>query len=81
LIRDLITSLSTKAELLPYSELYNHLFTHEFLHMSSLQSTPTAAPLLPASSQPLFALVAQHDFSDFNGNVFSHNQGRERHGG
>lgn len=49
--------------------------------MSSLQSIPTAAPLLPTSSQPLFALVAQHDFSDFNGNVFSHNQGRERYGG
>jgi hypothetical protein len=49
--------------------------------MSSLQSTPTTAPLLLTPSQPLFALVAQHDFSGFNGSVSSHNQGRETHGG
>lgn len=42
--RDLVTSLSTKAEPLPYFELHGHLSTHEFLHRSSFQSIPTAAP-------------------------------------
>jgi len=49
---DLVTNMSTKVEPLPYSELHNHLSTHEFLHRSSLQSIPTAAPLLPTPTQP-----------------------------
>jgi len=40
---DLITSLLTKTKPFPYSELHSHLFTHEFLHMNSLQSIPTIA--------------------------------------
>jgi len=79
--RDLVTSLLTKAEPLPYSELHSHLFTHEVLRMNSLQSIPTVVLLLPTPMQPLSAFAAQHDFSFFNGSGSSHNQGRGRCGG
>jgi hypothetical protein len=42
LIRDLITNLSTKGELLPYFELYSHLFTHEFSSIHSYYCTVIA---------------------------------------
>jgi hypothetical protein len=34
--KDLVTSLVTKANPLSYIDLHNHLFTHEFMHKSSL---------------------------------------------
>jgi len=43
--RDLVTSLSTKADPLSYSELHSHLSTHEFIHRSSVSSSLTTAPL------------------------------------
>jgi hypothetical protein len=78
--RDLVTSLLTKAEPLPYSELHSHLFTHEVLHMNSLQSIPTAILLLPTPMQPLSAFAAQSGFSIFNGSGSSHNRGRGSYG-
>jgi hypothetical protein len=61
--KELVTSLFTKAKPLSYANLYNHLLTHEFLHKSS---AAIHAPLLPISSTPPFALVAQcQTFSNF----------------
>jgi hypothetical protein len=60
--RDLVTSLSTKSDPLPYSELHSHLSTHEFLHRSSLHPLPMAAPLLPTPVQSPSAFAAQHFF-------------------
>jgi len=51
--KDLVTSLSTRAEPLSYSDLHSYLLTHEYLNKSSLQSTlgsPMTAPLLPTPS-------------------------------
>ena len=70
---DLVTSLLTKAEPLPYSELYSHLFTHEVLHMNSLQFISTVVLLLPTPMQPFSAFAAQRGFSIFNGSGSSHN--------
>ena len=55
---DLVNSLSTKSDPLPYSELHSHLSTHEFLHRSSLHPLPMAAPLLrtPVQSPSAFAV-------------------------
>jgi hypothetical protein len=48
--KDLVTSLVTKAEPLSYANLHSHLFTHEFLHKSSLPSLAANPPLLPTPS-------------------------------
>ena len=44
--KDLVTSLSTKVDLISYINLHNNLLTHEFLHKTSLQPVVTS-PLLP----------------------------------
>jgi hypothetical protein len=48
--KDLVTSLSTKADPISYTDLHSHLLTHEFLHKASLHPAVTA-PLLPTPSQ------------------------------
>jgi hypothetical protein len=48
--KDLVTSLITRADPLPYADLLSHLLTHEFVHKTShLSMGPAAshAPLLP----------------------------------
>jgi hypothetical protein len=55
---DLITSLSTKVDPLPYSKLHSHLSTHKFLHRNSFPFSHTAAPLLPTPTQPPSAFAA-----------------------
>jgi len=45
--KDLVTSLKTKAEPLLYVDLYNHLFTHEFLHKSSFHFVDANPSLQP----------------------------------
>ena len=53
--KDLVTSLITKAELLSYANLHNHLLTHEFMHKNSFHSMvvgSSSSPLLSSSSQP-----------------------------
>jgi len=49
--RDQVTTLSTRAEPVSYTDLHSLLLTHEFLHKASLQPV-VAAPLLPTPSQP-----------------------------
>jgi hypothetical protein len=48
--KDLVTSLVTKADPLSYIDLHNHLFTHEFMHKSSLLAMIVNPPLLPTPS-------------------------------
>ena len=48
--KDLVTSLVTKAKLLSYVDLHNHLLTYEFLHKSSLPDMAANSPLLPTPS-------------------------------
>jgi hypothetical protein len=50
--KDLVTNLVTKAEPLSYTDLYNHLFTYEFLHNTSLQSMNVNSHLLPQPPLP-----------------------------
>ena len=53
--KDLVTSLITKAELLSYVDLHNHLLTHEFLHKNSFHSMAvgsSSSSLLSSSSLP-----------------------------
>jgi len=50
--KDLVMSLITKAELLFYADLHNHLLTHEFLHKNSFHSMAAAPSLLFSSSLP-----------------------------
>ena len=56
---DLVTSLSTKADPLLYSELHGHLSTLEFIHRSWLPSSLPAAPLrsLPQSMLPIVVFI------------------------
>jgi hypothetical protein len=57
--KDLVTNLVTKAELLSYADLNNHLLTHEFLHKTTLQSMDGSLPLLsqpPLLTMPLLIL-------------------------
>jgi len=54
--KDLVTSLTTKADLLSYADLHSHLLMHEFLHKSS---AAIHAPLLPTPSTPSSTLVVQ----------------------
>jgi len=41
--KDLVTRLVTKAEPLPYANLYSHLLMHEFIHKSSHPSMGSTA--------------------------------------
>jgi len=76
--RDLVTSLSTKADPLSYSELHSHLSTHEFIHRSSVSSSLTTAPMLPTPAQPLSIYAAQRGFSGPNNGGFMAHRGRGR---
>ena len=61
--KDLVTSLVTKAEPLPYADLRSHLLTHEFIHKSSHFSMGSAAihaPLLPTLNIPHSTLISHH---------------------
>jgi len=73
---DLVTSLSTKANPLSYSELHSHLSTHEFIHRSSLPSSLPTAPLLPTPAQPPLVYVAQCGFSGSNSSGFTTRRGK-----
>ncbi|XP_073261962.1 uncharacterized protein [Populus alba] len=48
--KDLVTSLSTKAEPISYTDLHSHLLTHEFINKINIHPVVTA-PLLPTPSQ------------------------------
>jgi hypothetical protein len=59
--KDLVTSLVTKAEPLPYADLLSHLLTHEFIHKSShlsMRSAAIHAPLLPTPNIPPSTLIS-----------------------
>jgi len=59
--KDLVTSLVTRADPLPYAYLLSHLLTHEFIHKSSHLSMGSAAihaPLLPTPNIPPSALLS-----------------------
>jgi len=59
--KDLVTSLVTRADPLPYADLLSHLLTHEFIHKSSHLSIGSAAipaPLLPTPNIPPSALLS-----------------------
>jgi len=62
--KDLVTSLSTKADPISYTDLHSSLLTHEFLHKAALQPAVTA-PLLPTPSQQPAAFFVQNH-SGFN---------------
>ena len=72
--RDLVTTLSTRAEPVSYTDLHSLLLTHEFLHKASLQPV-VAAPLLPTPSQPPSAFFSQRQ-SWSPGNHYNQNSGR-----
>jgi histone deacetylase 1/2 len=57
--KDLVTSLSTKADPISYTDLHSSLLTHEFLHKAALQPAVTA-PLLPTPSQQPAAFFVQN---------------------
>ena len=78
--KDLVTSLSTRAEPLSYSDLHSYLLTHEYLNKSSLQSTlgsTMTAPLLPT---PSAFSVQRGGFGGASGNSYR-GRGRGRHRG
>jgi len=82
--KDLVTSLSTRADPLSYTNLHNHLFIHEFLHKSSLQSIGVVVitHLLPSLVQPPSAPIAQwHSPGLFNSNFNSNRGIRHSRGG
>jgi len=59
--KDLVTSLVTRVDPLPYVDLLSHLLTHEFIHKSShlsLGSAAIHAPLLPMPNIPPSALLS-----------------------
>jgi len=59
--KDLVTSLVTRADPLPYADLLSHLLTHEFIHKSfhfSMGSAAIHTPLLPTSNIPPSALLS-----------------------
>jgi hypothetical protein len=62
--KDLVTSLSTKADPISYIDLHSSLLTHKFLHKATLQPTITA-PLLPTPTQQPAAFFVQNH-SGFN---------------
>lgn len=57
--KDLVTSLSTKADPISYTDLHSSLLTHEFLHKAALQPAVTT-PLLPNPSQQPAAFFVQN---------------------
>jgi len=82
--KDLVISLITKAELLSYADLHNHLLTHEFLHKNSFHFMAAAPSLLSSSSLPQQPPLlptpqfsAHHVMSHHSPN-FSRNRGRSR---
>jgi hypothetical protein len=72
--KDLVTSLVTKAKLLSYVDLHNHLLTYEFLHKSSLLTMAANSPLLSTPSLLPSAHLAQPQHQS----DFSRNRGRSR---
>ena len=73
--KDLVTSLITRADPLPYIDLLSHLLTHEFVHKTSPLSMEFAAihaPLLPTPNIPPSALLSHCQPSA----QFGHNRGR-----
>jgi hypothetical protein len=73
--KDLVTSLVTKAEPLPYADLRSHLLTHEFIHKSShfsMGSVAIHAPLLPTLNIPPSTLISHHQHAA----QFGQNRGR-----
>jgi len=72
--RYLVTTLSTRAEPVSYTDLHSLLLTHEFLHKASLQPV-VAATLLLTPSQPPSAFFSQRQpWSP--GNHYNQNSGR-----
>jgi hypothetical protein len=66
--KDLVTSLVTRADPLPYADLLSHLLTHEFIHKSSHLSMGSAAihaPLLPTPNIPPSALLSDRQLSSW----------------
>jgi len=82
--KDLVTSLSTWADPLSYSDLHNYLLTYEYLNKSSLQSTLGSlitAPLLLTPSHPTTStFLAQHGGFDGPSGHSYHRCGRHRDG-
>jgi len=73
--KDLVTSLVTRADPLPYADLLSHLRTHEFIHKSSHLSMGSAAihaPLLTTLNIPPSALFSHRQSSA----QFGHNRSR-----
>jgi hypothetical protein len=73
--KDLVTSLVTRADPLPYADLLSHLLTHEFIHKSSHLSMGSAAihaPLLTTLNIPPSALFSHRQSSA----QFGHNRSR-----
>jgi histone deacetylase 1/2 len=56
--KDLVTSLSTKADPISYTDLHNQLLMHEFMNKASIHPAVTA-PLLPTPSQQPSAFFGQ----------------------
>ena len=59
--KDLVTSLVTRADPLPYADWLSHLLTYEFIHKSSHLSMGFAtihAPLLPTPNIPSSVLIS-----------------------
>jgi hypothetical protein len=50
--KDLVTSLSTKADPILYTDLHSHLLTHEFINKASIHPAVTALLLPTPSQQP-----------------------------
>jgi hypothetical protein len=50
--KDLVTSLSTKADPISYTDLHNHLLTHEFINKTNIHPAVTALLLPTPSQQP-----------------------------
>ena len=74
--KELVTNLATKTKPLSYAKLHSHIFTHEFLHNTSLQSIDTSSPLLP---QPLLLPTSSTPLATSQHNPnFNHNMGRSR---
>ena len=73
--KDLVTSLITRADPLPYADLLSHLLTHEFIHKTShlfMGSAAIQAPLLPTPNIPPSALLSYRQPSA----QFGRNRGR-----
>ena len=61
--KDLVISLVSRTDPLPYADFLSNLLTHEFIHKSShlfMGSTAIHAPLLPTSNTPPSTLISHH---------------------